>query len=284
MNESFNSLPDHIKKHLVNLAVSSGLTENSEELDKVASIWLDKKKMFEEQIKSLDMIEVETLEKSTKKAMLLLTYSGSLLSMGCLNSESRWIEYASIKLRPDVPEIAKAKESDLATDAILNQNIELTSGPIKSSSSLFKISTFTDDVPFDEQEKRIRQATIFLTNAFVKINRTYFKPDEKMPEQFNNASIISYLADKNDLTKKQTKQIIDDYYSIIECGLLLGEKVTMGTLGKLSLKKRKAQKARIGRNPITGEKITINAKPDCFAPKISFGKNIKEKSANIRID
>lgn len=283
MSESFKNLPDHIKNHLVNLIKSSNLPDTDEYMEKIGSMWLDKKEMFESQIKLLDMIEVENISKDTSNAMLLLTYSGSLLSVGPLESKHRWIEYASINLRPDVPEIAKSYDSNISNDVSLNQTIELTNGPIKSSSALFKITTFKDEVSLDEQDKRIREATIFLTNGFVKINRTHFKPAGRVPEQFNNSSIISYLASKNQITKKQAKQILEDYQFVIESGMLLGERVSFGNLGKLYLKKRPAKKARVGRNPLTGEQITIAAKPESYVPKASFSKNFKQKASNIEI-
>ena len=66
--------------------------------------------------------------------------------------------------------------------------------------------------------------------------------------------------------------------------MLLGERVPFGRLGRMHLKLRPAQKARVGRNPSTGGEITIKAKPEMLVPKMSFSKYIKEKSANSKLD
>lgn len=281
MDESIQNLPENIKKHLESVTKTSGLPDNEDSFEKIAKAWIEKKGMFESQIKSLDMIEVETFEAESKKPALLLTYSGSLLSFGSLSGGNRWVEYASIQLRNDVPGIVKTENTRLTNKVLVNQIAEFENGPIKATSALLKIAVCKDDVKLDEQEKRVKEATIFLTNAFVKINRTFIGLDKNAPEQFNQKTIVSYLADKNNLTKKQIKEIMDDYHMVLESGMLLGERVPVGSIGKLYLKKRPAKKARVGINPKTGEKITISAKPESYVPKIVFSKNIKQKSAAV---
>ena len=96
-------------------------------------------------------------------------------------------------------------------------------------------------------------------------------------------SIVSYIASKNGITKKLTKQILEDYLLILESGMLLKEKVKVGKIGQLQLKIKPAQKARVGINPATGEKITIKAKPEVYVPKMSFSKYLKDKSSSIEI-
>lgn len=284
MTESYNNLPDHIKKHLESVTKTSGLPQTDDSLNKIAEIWLEKDKKFSEQIKLLDMIEVGELEKDSKKAALILTYSGSLISLGAAAGNKRWVEYASIQLRNDVPNLLKQDDAELLNDINVNNILEFKNGPLKSTSSLYKVSVCGDDVSIDEQERRIREATIFLTNSFIKINRTILQLDKDSPELFNQKSIIAYLASKNSITQKQAKQILDDYYLILESGMILGERVPLGKMGKLFIKKKPAQKARVGINPKTGEKITISAKPEIYTPKINFNKSIKEKVANIEIE
>lgn len=283
MEESLSNLPDYIKKHLESVLKSSDLPNTKDSYDKISKIWIEKKEMFEGQTKNLEMIEVESLEENDKRAILVLTYSGSLVSLGSLSNNKRWLEYASIKLRNDVPEILKAENILVSGDMKINQSIKFEECPIKSTSALFKITTFNEDVPIDEQEKRIREATIFLTNGFVKINRSIYSLGTRVPDQFNLNSIASYIASKNNITKKLAKQILEDYLMIIESGILLGEKVKLGNLGKLFIKKKPAQKARVGINPLTGEQITIKAKPEVYIPKASFSKYLKEKASNIEL-
>jgi len=95
--------------------------------------------------------------------------------------------------------------------------------------------------------------------------------------------MVKYLASRNDITQVLAKQILEDFLFLVECGVLLGQRVSLGRLGNMLLKKRAAQKARVGINPATGEEITIKAKPEMYVPKISFSKALKEKAAQVKV-
>lgn len=283
MENKFDQLPDTLKEHLKSITESSGLPDTADSLRMISENWFDKKELFEDQVKALGMTEVTSFGKDEKKAALMLTYSGSLISLGSNRNGGRWVEYSSIKLRNDVPDILIEEKAVLSKDTGVDATLEFEQGPIKSTSSLLKIAVCGDDVSLDEQDKRIREATIFLTNGFIKINRTLsIYADADMG--FSTKAIITHLAKRNSLTISQAKRIIDDYTYILESGILLGEKVPLGRLGRLYLKLKPAQKARIGRNPSTGEEITIKAKPEMLVPKIKFSAYIKERAAVAKID
>lgn len=78
------------------------------------------------------------------------------------------------------------------------------------------------------------------------------------------------LAEKHELTKKQTNMILDDLVEQLVKNLKKGNRVRMAGLGILQVRKRAA---RMGRNPATGESIKIPAKK-----KIAFraAKELKE--------
>ncbi|MFP4563770.1 MAG: HU family DNA-binding protein, partial [Spirochaetia bacterium] len=59
---------------------------------------------------------------------------------------------------------------------------------------------------------------------------------------------------------------------------------SLGRLGRISIKRRPPQKARVGRNPATGEEMTIPAKPARGVPKISFSKHLKQRAAEVELD
>ena len=63
--------------------------------------------------------------------------------------------------------------------------------------------------------------------------------------------------------------------------MLLGETVPLGKIGRLSLKRKDAQKARIVRHPETGDEITVKSKPAMYVPKISFSKHLKDKASSL---
>jgi nucleoid DNA-binding protein len=151
---------------------------------------------------------------------------------------------------------------------------------VASTSALLTIAACDPAAPPEEQEKRIREAIIFLTNGFVRINRTVTRPGRDFPEQLTMKSIVTYLARKNGLSQKQTRQLIDDYLTMLESGLLLGLRVPLGKMGRLSLRKRAARKARVGINPATGEPITVTAKPEEQVPRMGFSRLLKERARN----
>jgi nucleoid DNA-binding protein len=283
MGEYFSQLPPNIQIHMAEITKSSGLPEGENSLELIARAWIEKRILFEEQVKSLHMEEVDRFTKEDPRGALMLTYSGSLLSMGPLTGGKKSVEYASIGLRKDVPDSLHRENARPASDIRVNQVLAFEEGPIKKSSPILVIAVCSPDVGIEEQEKRIREATIFLTNGFVKINRTYISPDERIPEQFNMKTIVSYVAAKNDISQKFVRQILDDYLLVIETGVLLGAHVPFGKIGKLSLRKRTAQKARVMKNPATGGEITVKAKPESYVPKISFSKTLKERAQQVKL-
>ncbi len=76
-----------------------------------------------------------------------------------------------------------------------------------------------------------------------------------MAKALTKSKIIAALAEKTDLTKKQVAQFLEDLACLAYTEARNG--FTIPGLGKLVLVKRKA---RMGRNPATGETIHIPAK------------------------
>lgn len=283
MSEEIQGLSDKVRSHLKKITRSSGLADTEESFRRMAEVWLEKKRMFEGQISALDMVEVDFFAGDDPRGALLLSYSGSLISLGTLTGAGRRVEYASISLRADVPDLAITESGGLAADVRLDGEAAFTSGKVRSTSSLLKIAVCAEDVSPEEQDKRIREATIFLTNGFVKINRTVLSPAGDIPDQFTSQAIVAYLARKNGLTQKQARQIITDYLTMIESGMLLGERVPLGKIGRLFLKKRAPRKARVVVNPATGKEITVAARPEEAVPRISFSRAVKEKARRVQL-
>ena len=283
MSEEIQGLSDKVRSHLEKITRSSGLADTEESFRRMAEVWLEKKRMFEGQISALDMVEVDSFARDDPRGALLLSYSGSLISLGTLTGSGRRVEYASISLRADVPDLVITESGGLAADVRLDGEAAFTSGKVRSTSSLLKIAVCAEDVSPEEQDKRIREATIFLTNGFVKINRTVLSPAGDIPDQFTSQAIVAYLARKNGLTQKQARQIITDYLTMIESGMLLGERVPLGKIGRLFLKKRAPRKARVVVNPATGKEITVPARPEEAVPRISFSRAVKEKARRVEL-
>jgi DNA-binding protein HU-beta len=71
------------------------------------------------------------------------------------------------------------------------------------------------------------------------------------------AQIVSYFAKKFDLSKKAAASVIDEMATLAVAETKKAGAFTFPGIGKLVLVKRKA---RVGRNPATGESINIPAK------------------------
>ncbi len=281
MEQAFTALPGHIQEHLREIMRSSGLPENEESLEDISRNWIDKRNLFEAQIKSLDMTETGMFAADDPRGALALTYSGSLISLGPPRDGQRWMEYYSIKLRADVPEMLKTAEAKIKADTGTDNILEFETGVIKSTSALFKIAVCRDGVGPEEQEMRLHEAVLFLTNGFVRINKSLTINKDLEDLQFTTKSIIQQVAARNDITRKEARKIIDDYLMIIESGMLLGERVPLGRLGRLYLKMQPARKAHIGKNLNTGGEVTIKARPETPAPKMSFSGRTKERAAAV---
>ncbi len=96
------------------------------------------------------------------------------------------------------------------------------------------------------------------------------------PDKFTVQTMLNYISEKHGIPKVNAKEIIEDVFEVINAGIMKGERVPVGKFGKLFVKLRPATKARLGRNPLTGEEIKIAAKKATKVPKFSFSKSYKE--------
>ena len=82
--------------------------------------------------------------------------------------------------------------------------------------------------------------------------------------------LAAALADKHEISKKQAAVVLTDLVDLMTKHLKKGEKIRIGGLGILQVRKRAA---RMGRNPATGEQIKIKA-----SKKVAFraAKELKE--------
>ena len=73
--------------------------------------------------------------------------------------------------------------------------------------------------------------------------------------------LVTAVAERADLSKNDAKRALAALDEIVLDQLGNAQKVRIGGLVQLTVRLRPAQKARKGRNPATGEEITIAAKP-----------------------
>jgi hypothetical protein len=138
----------------------------------ISQAWLEKKETFERRIEQFNMEETDNFEKEDENAALMMTYSGSILSIGPVVDGVRKVEYSSIGMRKDVPESASDESSTLSRDVQLDDEVVFDKGPIRKSSPIFKIALFTEELDSEEQEEKLSDATQMLTEDFVQVNKT----------------------------------------------------------------------------------------------------------------
>ncbi len=172
MGEFLNQIPVLVQDQLKDITKTSGLQNTEESVEMMAKAWIEKKEAFEDRIGSMKMEECDTLSKDEERGALVLTYSGSLISIGPLVNGVRTAEYTSIDLRGDVPRSAKKDDSSIGADVKIDAPLLFDKGPLKSSSPVFKIAMFTEDMSAAEEQKQIKKATVILTDDFAKINKT----------------------------------------------------------------------------------------------------------------
>ena len=92
-----------------------------------------------------------------------------------------------------------------------------------------------------------------------------------MAKMMTKSQIAGHLANKFEITKKQSTMILEELATLAAKQARNG--FVFPGVGKLVVVKRKA---RMGRNPQTGEAIMIKAKPASKAVKAQVLKNLKE--------
>ena len=86
----------------------------------------------------------------------------------------------------------------------------------------------------------------------------------------NKAELVSRMAEKSELTKKEAEAALNAFMKSVEEALVAGDKVQLVGFGSFEVRKRAARK---GRNPQTKEEIKI---PASKAPVFKAGKALKD--------
>ncbi|MDC7225707.1 MAG: HU family DNA-binding protein [Spirochaetales bacterium] len=289
-NMIFEDLPEAIGRHLQGLAAEQEKLEDQDYLASLADVWRQKEALFREQAKSVKLEIVDSVSNKDGRGMMILSYSGSILCVGPVFMTStninfsRWTEYSSIKLRTEVPDIIMEKAATLEAPVEVDKSVLLGNSRVKATSPAYLIAVCPEDLNEDEQDKRIRESAVFITAGFMKYNQTLQLDTKSVPDQFTMKSMVRFIAKKHGLTGQEAKLVIDDFITLIETGMLMGDSVPFGRLGKFSIKTRDAQKARVVKHPQTGEEMTVGAKPARGVPKISFSSYLKERAEGVVSD
>ncbi len=102
-----------------------------------------------------------------------------------------------------------------------------------------------------------------------KVEEIGKKKEEKKP--MNKTELIEVVAQEANLKKNAAEAAVNAVLKAMENALVAGEKVQLIGFGTIEVK---AKAARTGRNPATGETISIPATKQI---KFSAGKTLKDK-------
>ncbi len=97
-------------------------------------------------------------------------------------------------------------------------------------------------------------------------------------ERMTKSAMLIEIAAKTDLDKKKVAQVFDELAILIERHIKKRScaNFVMPGLFKITVKKKKARKARKGINPFTGDEMMFKAKPASNAVKITPLKKTKD--------
>ena len=87
----------------------------------------------------------------------------------------------------------------------------------------------------------------------------------------NKQELISIMADKANLSKKDAEAALKAFVEAVEGALVKGDKVQLVGFGSFEVRERAA---RIGRNPQTGAEMKIDA---AKVPAFKAGRALKDK-------
>ena len=93
-------------------------------------------------------------------------------------------------------------------------------------------------------------------------------------KKLNNKELIKALSEECSLSQNDCSLVVESLTKIITGALIQEDKVTLSGFGTFSTRFRQR---RQGRNPQTGEAITI---PAAKVPRFKPGKNLKDKVNN----
>ena len=86
----------------------------------------------------------------------------------------------------------------------------------------------------------------------------------------NKTELVAAMAKETNLSKKDVEAVLKSFTDVVASELKKGGKIQLVGFGTFEVRNREA---RTGKNPQTGEPMTISA---CNAPKFKAGKALKD--------
>ncbi len=102
------------------------------------------------------------------------------------------------------------------------------------------------------------------------------KPRADKPKAPSKAQTTALISEKTGLSKAQVASVLDALAAAVAESLRKNKQFAVPGLVKITLVSKKATPSRPGRNPFTGEAITIKAKPAHNVVRVRALKALKD--------
>ncbi len=194
MADILTKMPPALSKHIESLMSLGGFDTEPATKKKFVRYWLRKKAFFDKIIEHQGFKLVQRIEAGFKDGIIVLTYSGSLLTLSPESADGkRELVYNSIELRKDVAPKTEDKAAEIILPIELHKSIEARAGKIKKTSPVLAIAI--EATPMIEREgigKRIRIIGERISRALLLVNK----------ELFSKHSVESAVEEREDLFDK----------------------------------------------------------------------------------
>ncbi|MBN2738206.1 MAG: hypothetical protein JXR70_14575 [Spirochaetales bacterium] len=166
MSLNFEKIPDHLAKHITQLAELNGYKHNSRRFHDFVDAWIMKRAMFDKIIQREGLDMADRAAAAFESSMVLLTYSGSFLMVSEPDEAGkREIEYVSLDFRKDVASRAQFKDVAFTRDLELHFSAEFDSPKLQKTSPLMAIALS----PLREK-KGLGQMIKDIIASFIQVN------------------------------------------------------------------------------------------------------------------
>ena len=170
MANNLDRLPERVRQHVRQLVEPAGLVGMDGAEEQLAEGWLEKQRAFDQHTAARGMAPATEFAADDTGGALVMTYSGSIVSVGPMTDGRRDASYASVGARRDVPRLVSRQDSRLAADIAVDRVLEFDGGPVVKTSPVFAIAVFRKALPPAKEQAALVEVTQVLTERFVAIN------------------------------------------------------------------------------------------------------------------
>jgi hypothetical protein len=165
-------MPEELANHLRALARVNELDQDEKNFKHFLKAWLSKKAHFDKDVEKQGLTLVQQASKDTPQGMLILTYSGSFLTVSPLNENAkREIVYISLDFRKDAPHKIADEQGELQTDPSEGEVLKLKCGKVKSTSPVLSIALIPQEVSHAQNKISRQNLEQSISNNFLKVNQ-----------------------------------------------------------------------------------------------------------------